>query len=131
VKAIEGFYARRISDPFARPGWKIFLVTLVSTPVLAWSGLTLYFFFTHCWDGGHDCAAYSQIIMFIARAMLLPIFIIHKIYFGPTGNVNNFDPDFAKGGWFYLFAYYYVWISAAAVCIGWARRKLKSRKNID
>ena len=76
--------------------------------ILGWIALILYFF-SYCWNGGTDCAAYSPTRRWIAFLLAPPIFLMQSWFFGTLDRVSNFDPVvFGKSGWAVLWAYYAV-----------------------
>jgi len=82
------------------------VISAVASFVLGWIALTFYFF-SYCWNGSTDCAAYSPTRRWIAFLLAPPIFLMQKWFFGTVDNVPNFDPVFyGRYGWAVLWTYY-------------------------
>jgi hypothetical protein len=89
----------------------LLLLSGVLSMILGIAAFFLYFF-SYCWDGRTDCAAYSPTRRWIAFVLAPPIFLMQRWFFGTVENVSNFDPVvFGRSGWVALWAYYFMFTS--------------------
>jgi hypothetical protein len=90
-----------------KPALAQLFISMVAATILGACAMYLYFF-SSCWDGGTDCAAYSLTRRWISFLLAPPIFLMQRLFFGTVDNVHNFDPVIIdRFGWVALWAYYY------------------------
>lgn len=112
---------RRVPIPVWKafhPTWRKSALALLAAVLLGTIGVFLQLD-TLCWNGTHDCAAYSRNEVAAARAMSWPVFIAQEISFDGSGPTSNYDPVIRRYWWIImpvLWVYYYV-IFAMAILV--------------
>jgi len=90
--------------------WLVICLSLAPAFLLGLLAGPLLYSFSHCYDGGNDCAAYSQTRIFLAYVLSWPILVMGFVFdFSHSDSLNPFRSG--NPGLLVLWAYYYFLVS--------------------
>ena len=90
--------------------WLVICLSLAPAFLLGLLAGPLLYSFSHCYDGGNDCAAYSPTRIFLAYVLSWPILVMGFVFdFSHSDSLNPFRSG--NPGLLVLWAYYYFLVS--------------------